>query len=273
MTTSSDLQRHIGKFYGKYSGEVINNEDDTHSGHITARVPSIFGTTPGQSDFRARPCLPYGHFFVPHVGAKVWVEFEAGDLGYPIWVGTWYPEDTVVEQAQTSPPQNRVIHTPAGHRIEIKDTADEETILIRHASNAFVSIDKDGNVLISNPNGSHIHLNAADHSTSIVDENSNIFLLNSDGALLVNGEGTALEVKGSGLRVLAGGTVQLSAKDIILDSGSVTLGNDAQTYALVGTIFAKMFDSHVHSTAMGPSGPPVPIISGTPAISQAVKVK
>ena len=27
---------------------------------------------------------------LPNVGAKVWIEFENGDVDYPIWSGCWY---------------------------------------------------------------------------------------------------------------------------------------------------------------------------------------
>ncbi len=38
------------------------------------------------------PCLPLagngsGAFFVPQIGAGVWIEFEQGDPDYPIWTG------------------------------------------------------------------------------------------------------------------------------------------------------------------------------------------
>jgi hypothetical protein len=44
----------------------------------------------------ATPCVPYGgasdqgFVTIPEVDAGVWVEFEAGDLEFPIWVGTFW---------------------------------------------------------------------------------------------------------------------------------------------------------------------------------------
>src|SRR5205814_7880539 len=44
----------------------------------------------------ALPCAPYGgaaeqgFFFIPEVDAGVWVEFEAGNLDFPVWVGTFW---------------------------------------------------------------------------------------------------------------------------------------------------------------------------------------
>src|SRR5438093_1586430 len=110
-----DLKRHAGKFYGKYSGEVTDNHDDDFFGRIKVKVPSVFGA---DVEVRARPCFPYGHFFVPPVGAKVWVEFEAGNTSYPLWVGTWYPQGKTPQPAAMAPPDNRVIQTASGHTIE-----------------------------------------------------------------------------------------------------------------------------------------------------------
>src|SRR5438128_10738827 len=104
MWMDPDLQRHSGRYYGKYSGEVTKNEDDDKLGRIIVKVPSIFGK---DTEVQARPCLPYGHFFIPAVGTMVWIEFEAGDIRFPIWVGTWYPTGKVPQQAAIKPPDNR----------------------------------------------------------------------------------------------------------------------------------------------------------------------
>jgi uncharacterized protein involved in type VI secretion and phage assembly len=41
------------------------------------------------------PCVPYpaagAKYGVPPVGSEVWVEFEAGDAGRPMWSG-WIPD-------------------------------------------------------------------------------------------------------------------------------------------------------------------------------------
>lgn len=82
-------------FFGKYRGEVTNNSDPNGAGRIKVKVPSVTG------DYETGwclPCLPYagsGHgvIFLPKVGDLVWVEFERGDIGYPIWTGCWIPSN------------------------------------------------------------------------------------------------------------------------------------------------------------------------------------
>ena len=118
-----DLQRHAGKFYGKYSGEVIDNADADFFGRIKVKVPAVFGA---EVEVRARPCFAAAHFFVPPIGEKVWVEFEAGDIRYPLWVGIWYPQGKSPAEAQVSPPDNRVIQTPPAALIQIHGQAGDE---------------------------------------------------------------------------------------------------------------------------------------------------
>src|SRR6516164_3467460 len=121
-----DVRHHAGKYYGKYRGAVVQNDaDPDHMGSIVVTVPSIFGP---DAKVTARPCLPYGHFFIPPVGTQVWIEFEGGHTDYPIWVGTWYPRGATAAPAAISPPDNRVIQTASGHTIEIMDKAGEEKI-------------------------------------------------------------------------------------------------------------------------------------------------
>ena len=78
-------------FFGKFRGEVQNNLDPLGLGRIQVSVPGLLDTSLAW----AMPCLPgagpnVGIFVIPPVGAKVWVEFERGDLDYPIWSGGFW---------------------------------------------------------------------------------------------------------------------------------------------------------------------------------------
>ncbi|MDB6057189.1 MAG: hypothetical protein JWO95_1033, partial [Verrucomicrobiales bacterium] len=77
------------QFFGKYRGTVTSNLDPLQRGRILATVPDVLGQ---HATGWALPCLPYagngvGLFFVPPIGALVWIEFERGDSDYPIWSG------------------------------------------------------------------------------------------------------------------------------------------------------------------------------------------
>jgi hypothetical protein len=266
----SDLQRHVGKYYGKYAGTVTAIDDASQRGIITVTVPAVFGA---ELPVRARPCFSAGHFFVPPVGAQVWIEFEAGDPQYPIWVGTWHPEGQAPAEAQVDPPEHRVIHTPSGHRIELRDGDDEGAVIVRHRDDSFVSIDKDGSVVIANKNGSTIYLNAAGSEASITSEQGHTIAMNADAMVLMNKDGAALD--------LTGDTVRIRAPTILLDATTVALGNGAAAGGeptVMGTAFQMLwtqFQLHTHPSAMGPTGTPVPPAPIVPAthLSGAVLVK
>lgn len=80
------------KYYGKYRGNVVNIVDPLKLGRVQVAVPAIIGNA--QANW-ALPCLPAaGHqaglYYLPTVGANVWVEFEGGDPNHPIWTGGFW---------------------------------------------------------------------------------------------------------------------------------------------------------------------------------------
>lgn len=95
------------RYYGKYRGTVLNNIDPENRGRIMAMVPDVQGLLP--TTF-ALPCVPVagkgsGSFFVPEIGAGVWMEFEQGDPDYPIWTGCfWGATLELPELGIASPP-------------------------------------------------------------------------------------------------------------------------------------------------------------------------
>jgi uncharacterized protein involved in type VI secretion and phage assembly len=80
------------QYFGKYRGTVINNIDPEQRGRMLLLVPDVLGPAPTTW---AEPCVPLagptgtpmGSYFLPPIGAGVWVEFEQGDVNHPIWVG------------------------------------------------------------------------------------------------------------------------------------------------------------------------------------------
>jgi Type VI secretion system/phage-baseplate injector OB domain len=244
---------HSQKMYGKYSGVVTKNDTDTNNtGIVMVQIPSVFGT----AEVPARPCMPYGHFFVPAVGTNVWVEFEAGDPGYPIYVGCWYPNGATPPPAAISPPDDRVIQTASGHTIEIMDKAGDEKITIKHKGNAFLNIDKDGSILIANQTGSYIQLDAKNNSATVVEQHGNLINMDNSGVSIT-------EKSGKTVIQMTDDTVVLMGSSIILQAPSVSLTGAASAMPtiLAAPSFVSMFNAfmlHTHATAVGPSGPPLP---------------
>lgn len=80
------------KVFGKYRGQVINNVDPERRGRLQVEVPAVYGT---ERINWALPCVPFagpnvGLHLIPPVGANVWVEFEGGEIDYPIWAGCFW---------------------------------------------------------------------------------------------------------------------------------------------------------------------------------------
>ncbi len=124
---------------GLYVGRVEAVEDEADMGRIKVSIPSIFGRTAPEFQIWARPCFPYGHFFVPNEGDKVWIIFENGNPRNPVWLGIFYPqtseaggdETTVPEVAQVSPPVKRVIRSASGHLIIFDDTEEGNKLILQ----------------------------------------------------------------------------------------------------------------------------------------------
>lgn len=111
------------RYYGKYRGIVTDNNDPDDLGRVKATVQQLLDA---EATGWALPAFIYGglseqgFFAVPDVGAGVWIEFERGDLSYPIWSGTWYTSGSVPESAK---PAQKVLKTQSGNKLIFDDDA------------------------------------------------------------------------------------------------------------------------------------------------------
>jgi hypothetical protein len=120
------------RFFGKYRGTVLNNQDPQGMGRIQVLVPEVTGEL---ASGWAVPCVPYagplsGFFAIPVPGASVWIEFEAGDPSRPIWTGGWWPAGTIPVAAAAGPaqPSQRIWRTETGLTVQMDDTAQTVTL-------------------------------------------------------------------------------------------------------------------------------------------------
>ena len=124
------------KHYGKYRGTVVDNNDPRNQGRVKVQVPEILGDV---DSGWALPCAPYagdktGSYTVPSVGAGVWVEFEAGDVSRPIWVGCWWQSDAVPtdEGGVKATPDVKIMRSEEGMLLALHD--DSKTIALSDSS-------------------------------------------------------------------------------------------------------------------------------------------
>lgn len=97
------------EYFGKYKGFVRDNKDPENRGRIRCFCPQVMGIEEDNENSWlgwAEPCHPWlGGLSTAYSGAPltkseqetdfgkeyygVWIEFEAGDPDFPIWVGTF----------------------------------------------------------------------------------------------------------------------------------------------------------------------------------------
>ncbi|MGH7597042.1 MAG: phage baseplate assembly protein V [bacterium] len=176
------LEKIENRYYGKYRAFVVDNADPENRGRLRLRVPSILGNEVVSG--WALPCAPYGgaanqgFFFIPEVDAGVWVEFEAGNLDYPVWVGTFWSKPggtTEVPQPADgqSPPTSKMIKT-LKHTIELADEDGSEAIKIEDSNGNKIILDSNG-TKIEDKNGNKITLDSS--GMQVEDKNSNVIIM------------------------------------------------------------------------------------------------
>jgi uncharacterized protein involved in type VI secretion and phage assembly len=144
-------ERMDGQFYGKYRGVVVDNDDPTRRGRIKVRVPAVMG----EEEVWALPCAPYGGdnmglYMIPEADTGVWVEFEAGDPSYPIWVGCFWGDDEVPrnERGTQGTPPLKIIRSQKGLMVTLDDQQEMITVTDENGNN-FVRIEtQEGKVTV-----------------------------------------------------------------------------------------------------------------------------
>ena len=82
--------------YGLYQGVVTNIDDPEKRGRIKVLCPDVLG-----SETESAWCDPLvqvaydtgGDFCIPAVDEAVWIQFVAGDVNRPVYMGGWWSKD------------------------------------------------------------------------------------------------------------------------------------------------------------------------------------
>jgi uncharacterized protein involved in type VI secretion and phage assembly len=159
------IERVRSRFYGKYRGTVTDIDSSTL--RIKAMVPAVLAD---QTTGWCSHCVPYagdnvGMLFLPEIGSGVWIEFEGGDVSYPIWTGCYWRSGEIPSDAAAGV---KTIVTKAGHKILLDD--DAGSITISDSNNNKITLDSTG-----------ITIERGGNSVAISDSEVNV----NDGALEV----------------------------------------------------------------------------------------
>ena len=143
QTLMDIVDRIRNRFYGKYRGTVREVGTD---GRIKAYVPAVLGDqyTTGW----CMPCVPYAGdqaaiAFLPEEKAGVWIEFEGGDVSYPIWVGCYWHDGELPSRVA---PQVKVIKTKGDQQIVLDDK--DHSITIIDSNKNSVTLDRSGIAIV-----------------------------------------------------------------------------------------------------------------------------
>ena len=123
-----DIETHDTRLLGMYLGYVTERDDPEQLGRVRVCIPGVLepesawawplGTSGGGSRNR-------GLFAVPERGAEVAVFFNQGDVDAPHYLGAHWGkpggESELPEEAQRTPPDNRVLATET-FRVELDET-------------------------------------------------------------------------------------------------------------------------------------------------------
>ena len=207
------------RFYGKYRGFVVDKQDPAKLGRLKVKVPSVLGNDVVTG--WAMPCVPYGgaadqgFLFIPEVGAGVWIEFEEGDLEFPIWTGTFWSQpdtgselpkpnkaaDGTEESAVQDPPTSKIVKTFKGHTLQFEDADGAEMVLIREGSQGhFITMDQNGITLID-ASGNTIQTTSSgikmtDATGNTIDMSSSAFTVTALVPFKIDASGQAITIIG-----------------------------------------------------------------------------
>lgn len=242
---------------GKYRGIVTDNKDPQKMGRLKLLIPSVLEDV---CSGWALPCLPYGGanqqglFMVPEVDAKVWVEFEKGDINYPIWVGTfWEKEGDPPISSAKEEPTTRLLQTKSGHILQFDDEDGKEQIRLYHPAGSEIIIDPNGSISLTDASGAILKMDARSEEIIIEDSNGNIITMNSSGTKVEDANGHVIEMVAEGITA--------EAPKIVIKGSQVHLGDEGGEPVIKGQSFLSLFATHVHTVAPvvgGPTSPPIP---------------
>ena len=287
------------RYFGKYRAFVVDNEDPEQLGRLKLTVPSVLGEEVVTG--WAMPCVPYGgeanqgFFFIPEVGAGVWVEFEEGDLEFPIWVGTFWSKPGGTSEVPTpndetgadtgsiqDPPTRKIIKTVNGHTLQFEDADEEVRIVLADGEDEnHIVFSKTGLSVVNKKNNNSIVM--TDDGIVVTDANGNTLTQDASGTIIEDANGNTITQDAMGILIedANGSSITMSATAGFPAGPGIDL-NGGSRVCLEGLITWLL--SHQHVGNMGAPTPLFPAnmidlnlaIAGTPGnglLSETVKAK
>lgn len=261
-----DLKRHpapasatIGVDAATLAGR-IQTSAPTVEGEAGEGVPNPPGRFEGIPDNAlpwAEPCFPFGgqkrssenqasngnvtdgFIMLPSVGSTVWIMFEQGWAGGPVWLGGWFGDGELPPEF-TDPENIRLIKTPAGHLFIMDDGDSSSRVLLATTDDnglnqdgtriRFLELSDSGESLIlQNAEGDDVQRLTMDRGTqTITIENGpdQTILINAiAGTTTIRNSASQSIVQGSGTTTITDGNSSIT----LTAAGAITISNGTTT--------------------------------------------
>lgn len=153
-------------FPGIYPGTVVQNIDPENRGRLTCMVPDVLGLVPTTWAECCTPLAgptgpPMGIYFVPPIGAGVWVTFVNGNANKPVWLGCRFGSVADVPPlAKTGLPisPNIIVQTAGQNSMMISDLPGPTGGIMLKSATGTSLIVNDTGIYIQNGKGATITL-------------------------------------------------------------------------------------------------------------------
>lgn len=247
---------------------VVANQDPDQLGRVKVNYPWRGKQNTESPSEWAQVCLPLaskesGFFYLPEKGDEVLVFFEGGNLDHPVILGSFYgkkakpgPSGRAGDFNANGKNTLRYLKTRTGHLLCFDESDDNAGIVVQDKENRKFEIQTTKKkVLISDEKGNKIELDGK--NIEISTSKANIKL--SENQMNLSFQSSKVQIEENEMQIKASDSqVTLSKGNLTIhSSGSISLGDGASEALIKGNAFLQTFNNHVHSTAMGPSGPPL----------------
>lgn len=239
--------KHKNTFYKEdtlqtsYVGVIEDVEDPTFEGRCRVRVFGKLDALDANGNFKipteklpwARPENKISSYTSPKLGSIVRVYFDNDNLYSPVW--------------------SVMINLNDDLKNLIKSKYKNANVLLYD-----LALDNNNTIKIYFLESEGLTL---EHGTS---DGANTIKILSDNTIEIK------TAKNSFIMLDSEGNIKIAANKVTIDSEDISLGNSAGEPLVLGNTFKKLWETHIHPTAVGPSGTPT---VQTNFLSQTSKTK
>jgi hypothetical protein len=279
MLATRGLGWFCGRYYGLYEGTVIDNADPQGRYRIRATCPAIRLVKPEDvsDDYWMLPSMPglgtdpesnqaTGLFHPPDEGTRVWIMFRDGKPRFPVYIGGYVTRKTESDTFQDKDGAFvKGWRTKTGHYVRMSDEDGDLHLILGKGdgeggpSPMFLSMTKEGHLLVTNEVGSTLFMNAEKPETSILTANdkgevTSMLMLGDDKITLATKSGGAVGISGKNVTLTGKNVVANAEKQFAADAGTVMLGKGASEPLVRGNKLIQWALLHQHTISVPTPG-------------------